>query len=76
MYDFRVLYLNETLEVTTEIIVFCLSRKKRKDILKKGKSTGDKRALVLSVNSENVLDRCLGNYNVSLEETRGDGNCF
>ena len=76
MYDFRVLYLNQTLEITAEIIVFCLSRKKRKDILKRGKSTGDKCALVLSVNSENVLDRCLENYNVSLEETWGDGNCF
>lgn len=76
MYDFRVLYLNQTLEVTVKIIVFCLSRKKRKDFLKKGKSTGDKRTLVLSVNSENVLERCLENYNVSLEETRGDGNCF
>ena len=30
----------------------------------------------LSVNLDNILGSCLENYNLGIEETRGDGNCF
>ena len=49
-----------------ENIIFYLGRKEKKETLTEGASTGDERA----------LGRRLENYNLAIEETRGDGNCF
>ena len=57
-------------------IIFSLGQKEKKETLTEGTSTGDERALVLSVNLDNVLGRRLKNYNLGIEETRLDGNCL
>ena len=56
-------------------IIFSLGQKEKKETLTEGTSTGDERALVLSVNLD-VLGRRLKNYNLGIEETRVDGNCL
>ena len=59
-----------------ENIIFYLGRKEKKETLTEGASTGDERALSLSAKFDNVFGRRLENYNLGIEETRGDGNCF
>ena len=48
--------------------------KGKKENLTERTRTGDERALVLSANLDNVLGRRLENYNLGIEDTRGDGN--
>ena len=59
-----------------ENIIFYLGPQEKKETLAEGTSTGDERALDLSANFDNLLGRRLENYNLGIEETRGDGNCF
>ena len=59
-----------------ENIIFYLGREEKKETLTEGASTGDERALSLSAKFDNVFGRRLENYNLGIEETRGDGNFF
>ena len=59
-----------------ENIIFYLGRKEKKETLAEGINTEDDRSLGLSASLDNVLGRRLENYNLGVEETQGDGNCF
>ena len=59
-----------------ENIIFYLGRKEKKETLTEGINTEDERSLGLSASLDNVLRRRLENYNLGIEETQGDGNCF
>ena len=59
-----------------ENIIFYLGRQEKKEILTEGINTGDERSLGLSASLDNVFGRRLENYNLGIEETQGDGNCF
>ena len=59
-----------------ENIIFYLGRKEKKETLTEGINIEDERSLGLSASLDNVLGRRLENYNLGIEETHGDGNCF